>query len=424
MAYGFRDVTKQNPCPLCGKDHWCSWLPTEYGRILFCHYENGNGVLMGRDGNNYVRIGTAKDGGGVYEESTQYNKRMGDAKAAKALGEPVKTSGAEPRHLTIIDAVKPLNNHILCKINGRILDLLVLEDRHREYLHNEGWSDELIDRHKIKSMPIDDYKRYNSPWYVSRNKWRHTIGEELKKEFGSLIGTPGLYEKNQKTKINSRSGIIFPQYDVEENLYRLRVKLDFEDLIVEKEGDKFIADNGLFVEPLKGLYTIVDGKKEFIKSGGKYRNFSSFREDEEALKNGFVKNIYEGGCQANNSYSLYCKKDDDFYCLYITEGEKKGIIGNELLKAPFITLPGVNSFALILNKKVLDFLRQKGTKIIIIAYDADKATNAAVYNAEKRVVEALQKEGFMVALAEWDPILGKGLDDILVKGFRPKFSLT
>ena len=423
MAHGFKDVTRHNPCPLCGKDHWCSWLPSEYGRILFCQREEGTGILMGLDGCNYVRIGTSGSGAGVFEEETQYNKRMGDLKAAKALGQPVKSSYT-PTALTIIDEVKPLKRETLHKIYNRFLDMLVLEDRHREYLHKEGWSDELIDRHKIKSIPVDDYKRYNLKGYYSKNKWRKSICEELVKEFGSLRGVPGFYKKNGVWKIKTRSGIIFPMYDEKRNLYRLRVRMDFEDKINIIDKGIYIADqsNGLYVEPLKGVYHLEsDGTKTYEKTGGKYRNFSSFMEDEEELKKGFVKNIYEDGCQANNAMSLYCKPEDDFYCVYVTEGEKKGIIGNDILKAPFLTLPGVNSFSLILNKSFLDYLRDKGTKVVIIAYDADKATNSAVFKAEQRVVEGLQKEGFMVGLAEWDPMLGKGIDDILVNGYRPKF---
>ena len=200
MAHGFKDVTRHNPCPLCGKDHWCSWLPSEYGRILFCQKEEGTGIIMGRDGCNYVRIGTSGSGAGVFEEETQYNKRMGDLKAAKALGQPVKSSYT-PTALTIIDEVKPLKRETLHKIYNRFLDMLVLEDRHREYLHKEGWSDELIDRHKIKSIPVDDYKRYNLKGYYSKNKWRKSICEELVKEFGSLRGVPGFYKKNGVWKI-------------------------------------------------------------------------------------------------------------------------------------------------------------------------------------------------------------------------------
>lgn len=419
MSYGFRDVTRNNPCPVCGKDHWCSWLPTEYGQILFCFRTDADGSVAGLDGNIYRRCGTSKTGACVYEEESQYNKRVGDFKTSNAVGKAVSKKEYVP--MTVIDEVKPLKRATLHTIYNEFLDMLVVDDIHREWLHKEGWSDELIEKFKIRSMPIDDYKRYNSKWYKSSNKWRKSICEALFSKFGSLRGVPGFYKKNGVWKIHSRSGIVFPMFDENKNLYRLRVRMDFLDNISEKQGNLFIDGKGNFVEPLKGVYVLENGKKVFQNSGGKYRNFSSFKEDEEERKNGFIKNIYEDGCQANNALSLYCVPEDDFYLVYVTEGEKKGIIGNHILKAPFITLPGVNSFNLMLNKNVLDYLRNKGTKIILIAYDADKATNEAVFKAEQRVVEALQKEGFMVALAEWDGSIGKGIDDILVKGYRPSF---
>lgn len=421
MANGFKSVNKNSPCPICCKHDWCAILPTEYGQIYFCFREDIEGNVMGADGLTYRRVGTSKSGAGVYEEETQYNTRMGDFKASNATGKVVPKREYVP--MTIIDEVRPLKRSTLHTIYNEFLDMLVLDDIHREWLHKEGWSDELIDKFKIRSMPIDDFKRYNSKWYKSSNRWRRSICETLVSKFGSLRGVPGFYKKNGVWKIHSRSGIIFPMFDEQKNLYRLRVRMDFLDNISEKQGDLFSDGNGNYVEPLKGVYELCDGKREFQKSGGKYRNFSSFKEDDEEYKKGFIKNIYEDGCQASNALSLYCVPEDDFYLVYVTEGEKKGIIGNHILKAPFITLPGVSSFNLLLNQSVLDYLRNKGTKIVLIAYDADKNTNEAVFRAEQRVVDALQKEGFMVALAEWDESLGKGIDDILVKGYRPNFAM-
>ena len=424
MAFGIKDCTKQSPCPLCGKDHWCGWMPVEYGKLLLCHTEDAKGIVMGRDGRNYVRVGTSRSDVAMFEEESQYNTRMGDLKAARQLGKPVKASSSGPATLTILDGVSPLRNETLDKIYKKFLSMLVLEDRHREYLKKEGWSDELIEKYQIKSLPIDDFKRYNlKNVYFSKNRWRKSICEDLVKKFGSLRGVPGFYRKDNVWKIKSRSGILFPMFDENRNLYRLRVRMDFEDMIAGKTGNLYTSSNeGVFVEPLKGAFVIEGDKKVYEKTGGKYRNFSSFREDEEFLKQGFVKNIYTDGCQANNCLSLYCKPEDDFYCVYITEGEKKSIVGNEILKAPFISVPGVSSFNLI-KGKMLEYLKNKGTQCFIIAFDADKATNEAVMKAEQKAIEALKAEGLFVGIAEWDAIHGKGIDDLLINGHRPSFTI-
>lgn len=424
MAFGIKDVTKKNPCPLCGRDHWCAWMPSDYGKLLLCQSHNENGSFMGIDGCTYVYVGTSRSGTGIYEEESQYNRRIGDYKASNS-GKRI-VPAVQPKRLTIIDQVVPLNNSVLDRIYRRFLSFLVLEDRHREYLHKEGWTDEMIEKNHIVSLPIDDFRRYKRDDYHSKNMWRKSICQKMAAEFGSLKGVPGFYRKDGNWKIKSYSGIIFPMYDEEHRMYRLRVRMDFEDFIDyrNQEGLYVCESKKTFVEPLKGRYIFEDGKKVFEKTGGKYRNFSSFKEDEDELKDGFVKNVYEDGCQANNAAGCYYKNSDDFYCVYITEGEKKGILGNEILHAPFISLPGVTSFSLLCRSNLLDKFKELGTKVFIIAFDADKSSNAAVIKAEKRAIGILKEAGLFVGLAEWDASIGKGIDDILVKGHRPSFSVA
>ena len=62
--------------------------------------------------------------------------------------------------------------------------------------------------------------------------------------------------------------------------------------------------------------------------------------------------------------------------------------------------------------------------MIIVAFDADRATNEAVMCAQNSTIDALKKEGFMVGIAEWNMNLGKGIDDLLASGYRPEFALA
>lgn len=421
MGYGIKDVTRKSPCPICGKDHWCAWMPTEYGKVLLCQSHSEDTSFIGNDGNTYVYVGTSRSGTGVYEEMNQHYSHIADKGEKRVCQKPQK------RQITVIDEVRPLSNDVLDKVYRRMLSMLVLEDRHREYLHSEGWSDELIEKNHIVSMPIEDFKRYKrAEDYVSKNKWRKSICEQMASTFGSLRGVPGFYRKDGSWKLHCRSGIIFPMYDVQHKMYRLRVRMDFEDIIDGKDqsGRYFNDAKACYVKPLKGLYSLEEGKEVFMKSGGKYRNVSSYKEDEDALKDGYVINILADGCQANNAIGCYYSSTDDMYCCYITEGEKKGILGNSILHAPVISLPGVNSFSLLLDKTVLHTLIDLGVKVFIIAFDTDKATNEAVMKAEAKTVAALKSQGLYVGLAEWDMKHGKGLDDMLVRGYRPAFSIA
>lgn len=426
MSYGIKDVTKREPCPLCGRDHWCAWMQTEYGRLLMCQTHNEKATFQGLDGLTYVYAGTSRSGTGMYEEESQYNRRIGDWKAQHA-GAAKKSAPAQPRRMTILDEVVPLGNSTLDSIYRKFLSMLVLEEEHRAYLHSEGWSDELIEKNHIVSMPIDDFKRYKRKGeYFSQNKWRKTVAAELAGSFGTLKGVPGFYRKGGAWKLYGRSGIIFPLYDEEHRIYRLRIRMDFQDCIDKKQNGEYICESqNCFVEPLKGLYTVEkDGSRTYKKQGGKYRNFSSYIEDEEAYKQGFIKNRLEDGCQAANAAGCYYSEGDDMYCVYVTEGEKKGILGNSILHAPFISLPGVSSFSLLCRSGLLSKFKELGTKVFILAFDADKAANEAVMKAQNRAVELLKKEGLYVGTAEWDINLGKGIDDLLSAGYRPSFSVT
>ena len=101
---------------------------------------------------------------------------------------------------------------------------------------------------------------------------------------------------------------------------------------------------------------------------------------------------------------------------------------NMLLNCPAISLPGVQTFNLLFKKEylkdksVIDFLLSKGLKGIIICYDADKATNPLVSSSEESLIISCLKENIRTFVGEWDLSDGKGVDDILIKGIKIKYS--
>ena len=156
----------------------------------------------------------------------------------------------------------------------------------------------------------------------------------------------------------------------------------------------------------------------------KYKNFSSYKEEND--ENGNTYNIYSNGCRSGSNISIYYSPAlDDTYLFYVTEGEKKAIIANHLLKVIVICLPGTSTYSKLTEKdpdgmSCLDYLKSLGCTAAAVAYDADKLVNEAVQRHEKNLVELLKENGFTAYVTRWNAGFGKGLDDILLLGIRPE----
>lgn len=75
---------------------------------------------------------------------------------------------------------------------------------------------------------------------------------------------------------------------------------------------------------------------------------------------------------------------------YITEGEPKGLFASNALSTPVVTLPGVNSYSLILDDGVLSQMKELGMKMVVVAFDADKLHNERVLSCEKSLADGLK----------------------------------
>ena len=91
-----------------------------------------------------------------------------------------------------------------------------------------------------------------------------------------------------------------------------------------------------------------------------------------------------------------------------------------------IIIPGVNSFKKLfetrVGKNIIEKLRDNGTKYIAIAYDADKAKNINVLNAEKAFATEILNAGFGCIIVNWDAESGKGMDDAIINKSQFQFS--
>ena len=447
MAGGIINMSSSSPCPICGKPDWCGWAPKkdvvgEY--ILFCKRNFEQSDVYGMDGNYYVHIGFTAEGCSKYEEANQRKAALDRWKEAKrnekasSSNRAAKVATPYRREMVEVELIKARDNEYLDKIYRFILDNLVLDDFHRDYLHKEGWSDELIEKNHIKTFAPADWIRKKYKNTFSHNPFRTTLAKRVTEKFGedALKGVPGAYcNKYGAWDFAGKSGILFPLYDKDGNIYRLRIRMDFTDvaheLIREKGKDPYYMENGYekYLVPMKGIYTLQNGEKVFEKGAGKYRNFSSYQRDKEEEKKGRIVNIYTDGCEAGNQVGIYFypERDDRFIC-FITEGEKKGMFVNENMHVPFISVPGVNSWSKILEgekgSRIIDYFKENGVTIFVMAFDADKETNSAVLKNEQAAIQALKEEGFTVGIANWDSSLGKGIDDLFANGYQPEYSFA
>lgn len=445
MAKDIKSVSKMSPCPICGKHDWCGFLKgTEGGYLNVCQRTLTNENIIGQDGQYYVYVATSGSGASIYEEAHQrlekeQHWRKENGVDVDSNEKKLSFKQASVKQYTVLNEVKVKSNSELDKIYRKLLECLVLDDIHKEYLLKEGWTEEMLQYYNIKSFPENDALRFTLKNNFSRNIYRKTLAKKLTDIFGedSLIGVPGAYkDKKGNWTFAGSKGILFPLYDANHNLYRLRIRMDYLDVNEKLMHDPLTKDRffekeckKIYVAPHKGIYSFLDGEKVFQKMEGKYRNFSSFFQDDESYKKGFIVNTYDCGCESGNHLGIYYNSErDNMYICFVTEGEKKGCYANFNMRTPVIDVPGVNSWRKLIDGKkgerAIDILKQRGVGMFVIAYDADKSVNERVLDVEMRTIQALKDEGFAIGIANWSEHYGKGLDDLLFNGHQPSYELA
>jgi len=473
------------PCVFCGdvgldiRMHY----PASEDVVHWCHKvraKKGDHVI-GRDGREYYCISESKE----TEEATMgefslYKPYLTDEEwkekqrrinpdwkpGSKAGYKPAKTFRADelyresarsegellPREARLLTARE------LDERYRAILNALVLEDWHRDTLLKD-WKNPVNDVSRllkdfpIRSLPPTDRERFSESGKKIRykNPTRKSLVTHLYDRFGgALAGTPGLYERDGEiwaskpqrerwTIAAQKGGILFPCYDKDGLIYRLRLKIDNPDLVIKQgKDDPFEGGYGYFSWQLDSLGNQkcffvpdeggwkarreVDESLARGKSRGKYVNFSSFHEQ---LVDGKVQNSMLGGSQSGSPYGLYrlddCPLDD---LAILTEGEKKAMVSCAICGCAAVSIPGVSSFNVIFKseedgKSLFEKLREDGVETFVLCYDADKDSNESVLKAEQKFAEALKARGANVMIGSWSSKYDKGLDDLLILGVRP-----
>ena len=472
MAGHSENCSPSRPCLVCGKPDWCNIVTYPNGdQLAYCMRIHGNKgeTTMAVSGKAYIARRETESGFTVWEPLEQYeanreafirekypngrksfNKPSYKQADTKANAPVVKNNGE------VIGVSKIQSPEILDKVHRRLLDLLVLEDKHERKLRDEwdkmpGLYERIMATFPIKSMPPEDRLRFSSKERL-KNDSRKKIMATLEEEFGrdTLLGVPGIYEraKDGALTLHPLCGIVFPVFDSKGRIIRLRIGLDYPQVKGSLNGveGRFSYNSinntaGWYFYPndsnnptLCWEYGSPSNLISLTKKGypegkvsGKYMNFTSYKMMQKELNDGSIVyfNKYKNGCESSSFISLYSGPDSNNGIVYITEGEKKAMVATMILGVPVISVPGVNSFKKLFEKEVgedkgmVDALIEKGTQGFVLVYDADKSVNESVLRFESGAIEEFKKRNLAIAIGEWNPNWGKGLDDVLLTGVMP-----
>jgi hypothetical protein len=123
-----------------------------------------------------------------------------------------------------------------------------------------------------------------------------------------------------------------------------------------------------------------------------------------------------GGCSSGSPLSVWLP-DLVSDGAWITEGSLKGAIAAHRLRACVVAVAGVGNWSAV--PSVLSVLLRPGGNVVI-AYDADAATNPAVARHREALALGLARKGYAVHIADWNGDVAKGLDDALLAGLSPR----
>ena len=455
------NCNSHNPCPICGKPDFCNWVEWPGGDKRFdCkRTPAAHGDIQTFSGGLYIMTGVSKENFYQWQPLEQYERFMESRKAEWKKTRQTGTALPEPVNKQAVKkgVNEPLPPEKLDQFYRTFLDMLVLEEKHEKVLKSEwglvpGLADRIFDTYPVRSLPPYDVVRYKSEERFDNRKSRKRIMAELVETLGEPRGVRGFYKKQSGAwEIACKGGILYPEIDQNGYICGLRYADDYAKCTVETQDGKIVYEYGVLEDdaPAGWFKTDPDGTVERVwtfgsdenkvsldkkgypdvpgkKVNGKYKAISSERmvKTDETDTEVIYTNKYDEGTRHVTRPALFTKAGDNCKMVFVTEGEKKAIVANMLLNAPCISIPGVGSIGSLFNQKegreILEALKERGMGLVVICLDADKGTNAMVLKAEETGVKEAIQAGYKIAVGEWNENFGKGLDDILLTGVKPK----
>lgn len=304
-----------------------------------------------------------------------------------------KTPKYQPR--PIIEEVEPQSDEICDRVYRRFLSLCPMYEEHvHEWRSKRKYSDQEIVAIGLRSVP-KSYKELN------------IIIRTLLSEGFSLDRIPGFTKRLRKGgdpihegdwfwTISASGKYFIPLRNAIGQMIRLRVSTGRED----KKYMWFSSASNI---------EYVDDVNEMRKAG------ASSGAPLNIIAPSSILQAWETGAEVTE----YLASD----VVVCSEGEHKSYISSNILQKLLIAIPGVGIY-----KDVIPLLRQWRTQKLVIAMDMDALLDETKEAGKNKYVfehltefakQALDDEGIEVVIWCWDPQLGKGLDDILLKSILP-----
>lgn len=224
-----------------------------------------------------------------------------------------------------------------------LLSLLTLTDEHRKALKKRGLSDDAINRHQYRSVPLTGIDN---------------IVQALL-SYTNLEGVPGFYMVNGEWKVNftpSLAGILIPVIDREGYIQGMQIRLN---------------------KPIRGskyLWFSSSGKEKGTSPGSPIHFIG------DPLAKTVV--ITEGSLKANVAFEM----------------------SKYLMKEPltFVAIAGCGQFNAM--RKALSSLKEYGCELVYDGFDMDKFKNPNVYRAMAKNFDIAKEVGVRMEVYRWNAI--------------------
>lgn len=352
---------KNHPCPICGKQDWCCFLPSRKlelagdGLYICRRSQTKSDIVSPVNGSVYQYIKDTINGDGIYVlEEVAINR--------------TPTVPIIRRNKKAIDK-EPLDNKKLDAVYRRFLGLLYLDEGHYKYFLNQGWDASMIKESLYRSKPGNRSKQF--------------IMDKLRQDFSTLDGVPGFYKAGDDWTFDSReSGILMPLMDTKGQIFRLRQRLDYPE--VDEKG----------------------------KEKNKYKNFASW--GESGCSAGMQIGIIENPGDEKETFYITEGEKKAFVGNHYMHTRIVNLTGVNCFR--YLLEPNGT------EEPILDYLIRTGGKIPIVAFDSDIINNPKVKQAQEALIRLLKNQFDKVGIAAWNSGFGKGLDDILLAGIIPNIN--
>lgn len=305
------------------------------------------------------------------------------------------------------------------QVYREFLSLLTLHPRHRADILRRGLSEEAIAGNGYKSLPDDPTAR----WAVCRT---------LSRKF-DLAGVPGFYRRTSKKgkpywDCAPGPGYLIPVRDVEGRIQGFQIRCDDPGVLtVYAPGEVKVAAS--YADPDTGevstctaVLAVPGGRVDApivvpsLKVGDTVKLELRRRAEDVTWKvwgpavigRGTSKYVWFSSPDAGANAVPHIANPGSRK-VWVTEGPLKADVASFLLKETFVGIPGVGTW-----RSVKGIMAQLKPDEVMVAFDSDWRENQHVAEAIRQLTEDLRKAGYKVSVADWDPALGKGIDDVAV----------